>query len=59
MYPYGCTATVPGVCDGVGDDLYTECNYQINISSNSAEPSLLLGASPILSNVLRYPQTGM
>jgi len=59
MYPYGGTATLPGVCGGVGDGLYTEWNYRINISSPSAEHSLLLGASPISSNVLPYPQIGM
>jgi len=49
MYPYGGTATFPGVCDGVGDSLYSEYNYWILISSNIIELSLLLGASLILS----------
>jgi len=49
MYPYGGTATFPGVCDGVGDGLYSKCNYRILMSSNPIELSLLPGASLISS----------
>jgi len=53
MYPYGGTATFPGVYDGVGDGLYSECNYRILMSSNPIELSLLPGASLISSHAPR------
>jgi len=44
---------IAGVCDGVGDGLYSKRNYWISRFSNSTELPLFLQAIPIIYQIPR------